>query len=179
MHAGGICRHCYRPHYPWWLTQYAINVKPAWNKATWYLVPRKRHNPAKRINTFSRGKLGALHVRPDLAPAFINTNLLYSSTQCTHNPVSNGSKTCKNVEDNTGVHRGCLSEARCRLAHGPADGTATHSLLLLGWAICKAAPCFRQSTTSAPQEHVGCWELLCLCFPDNVGVEERKVFCQK
>ena len=25
---------------------------------------------------------------------------------------------------------GCLSEARCRLAYGPADATATHCLLL-------------------------------------------------
>ena len=29
-----------------------------------------------------------------------------------------------------GYWRGCLSEARCRLAYGPADATATHCLLL-------------------------------------------------
>jgi len=29
-----------------------------------------------------------------------------------------------------GCWRGCLSGARCRLAHGPADATATHCLLL-------------------------------------------------
>ena len=29
-----------------------------------------------------------------------------------------------------GCWRGCLSEARCRLAYGPADATVTHCLLL-------------------------------------------------
>ena len=29
-----------------------------------------------------------------------------------------------------GCWRGCLSGARCRLAYGPADATATHCLLL-------------------------------------------------
>jgi len=29
-----------------------------------------------------------------------------------------------------GCWRGCLSEARCRLAYGPVDATATHCLLL-------------------------------------------------
>ena len=109
----------------------------------------------KRIQDINGGR-GSLW-----APAFINTNLLYSSTQCSYNPVSNASKTCINVEDNAGVHSGCLSEARCRLARGTADGTVTHSLLLLGLAICRSAPCFRQSTTSAPHEHVGCSELFC------------------
>jgi len=39
-----------------------------------------------------------------------------------------GHPACKKMSD--GVH-GYLSGARCRLAYGPADSTATHCLLLL------------------------------------------------
>ena len=39
-----------------------------------------------------------------------------------------GHPACKNWV--VGCWRGCLSGARCRLAYGPADATATHCLLL-------------------------------------------------
>jgi len=39
-----------------------------------------------------------------------------------------GHPACKNCV--VGCWRGCLSGARCRLAYGPADATATHDRLL-------------------------------------------------
>jgi len=39
-----------------------------------------------------------------------------------------GHPACKNI---VGRWRGYLSGARCRLAYGPADATATHCLLLV------------------------------------------------
>ena len=47
-------------------------------------------------------------VRAALTPVFIGTFLIFL----------------------VGCWRGYLSGARCRLAHGPADATATHCLLL-------------------------------------------------
>ena len=42
--------------------------------------------------------------------------------------VQEGHPACKKVSG--GCWRGYLSGARCRLAYGPADATATHCLLL-------------------------------------------------
>jgi len=45
-----------------------------------------------------------------------------------HWNVQEGHSACKNLSG--GVLHGYLSAARCRLAYGPADATATHCLLL-------------------------------------------------
>jgi len=41
-----------------------------------------------------------------------------------------GNPACKKLSGGVLAWRGCLSGARCRLAYGPADATATHCLLL-------------------------------------------------
>jgi len=60
----------------------------------------------------------------------ITFSCMYSHNQCFDAVgwVAEGHPACKNRV--VGCWRGYLSGARCRLAYGPADDTATHCLLL-------------------------------------------------
>ena len=74
-------------------------------------------------------------------PNYTHTRLMAFFQDCLGKPGSplpsvlwccwlGGRKGIRPVKNWWGCRHGCLSEARCRLAHGPADATATHCLLL-------------------------------------------------